>query len=92
MGCVNPSILAGSAPGSPRPWIAGRTVTGYRRWRPGLLVCLGQGVDEASLAQDDSVLAAVPLCRRHEANAAMAVFLDMPVHETLYPGMGRAQV
>lgn len=61
--------------------------------RPALRVAShGQGVDEASLAQDDGVLVAVPLSRRHEANAAMAVFLVIPVHETLYPGTGRAQV
>ena len=61
--------------------------------RPALrLASLGQGIDEASLAQDDGVFAAVPLCRRYEANAAMAVFLVIPVHETLYLGTDRARV
>ena len=61
--------------------------------RPALRVAsLGSGVDEASLAQDDGVLVAVPLSRRHEANAAMAVFLVIPVHETLYLGTDRALV
>ena len=49
-------------------------------------------VQHMTLGQYFLILAAMALCRGHEADAAMAVFMVVPTHEVPDPGPCRVQI